>query len=147
MVPFLHFNLCSSLCHQESSRARQRELFLPGLYCSCPTFFPGGFEALLLLLQESQHFWFQTFLFSLAASPITMMKAVLASHLNFQRFCHSAVASQHRKFTIPRAEEIGREKSPSITWVTKVCVRNPPTESLHGTRADIHEKKLPEGLC
>lgn len=40
VVPFLHFNLYSSSWHQESSSARKRERFLPGLYCSCPTLFP-----------------------------------------------------------------------------------------------------------
>lgn len=93
---------------------------------SFPRQIPGGVEALILFLGESEH----RHLFSpWLLLPPQCAVLLVASHFSFQGLCHSAVASQHRKVTIPRAEKIGREKSPSISfWVTKVCVRNPPMD-------------------
>lgn len=54
--------------------------------------------------------------FSSAAPPIVLLKAVFfscfASHFNFQGLCRNAVASQHRRVTIPGAEEVGRKNIP-----------------------------------
>lgn len=82
VVPFLHFNLCGSFWHQESSSARKMEWFLQGLYCSCPTLLPkinswGGWGFNF----TSWRIRTQTFVFSLAAPPTTMLKAVLFSWL------------------------------------------------------------------
>lgn len=56
---------------------------------------------------------------------------LFASHFNFRGFCHN-VASQCRRVATPRAEEVGRKKSPNIIFlVTMACVRNPSIQSLH----------------
>lgn len=160
----LHFNLCSFSWWQECSSSRKRGWFLPGLRCSCSTLFPKtnsqGFEALILLFQESEH----RHLFSPLLHCIppwlllpscywrlcscllhTLISRGLAVMMWLRR---NAVASQHRRVTYHSQGGGGRkEKSPNNSfWVTMVCVRNPSIQSLHWTRADFHQKMLPEGL-